>query len=726
MREVFNFRVASVLAIVCFLAAWSSPMESKLANAGADPVQVGSTDIGGVVTSSKGPEAGVWVIAENRDLPTTFRKIVVTDNAGRYMLPDLSKVTYNVWVRGYGLVDSKPVKAAPGKSLNLTAVVAPSARAAAQVYPANYWYSLVQVPAKSEFPGTGPEGNGISPAMKNQEQWVDQMKEGCQLCHQLGDQSTREIPYFRDKFPSPVDAWNRRVQSGQRGATMLQTLGRFGPRRAIAMYADWSDRIARGEVPVAPPRPQGVERNLVLTMWEWGGPTGYVHDEVSTDKRNPTVNANGSVYGAMYGKDGIAVLDVGESAASEVHVPTRDPNVPAEFAQTMPAPSPVWGDEIVWDNPASVHNPMMDGKGRVWVTSRIRRDEDQPAFCKEGSNNPFGKMYPVERGTRQLSFYDPKTKKMTQVDTCFTTHHLQFGEDKDNTLFVDAGTNGIGWLDTRVFDETGNAEKSQGWCPPVIDTNGDGKIGAYVGPNQAVDPSKDKRIGGNAYNLIPSPDGTIWYTIPGVPGAIVRLDRGSNPPRTCVSEVYEPPFDNAKAPGKMGYSPRGIDVDRNGVVWTALSGSSHLASFDRRKCKVLNGPTATGQQCPEGWTLYPVPGPQMKGVTDEGSADFHYGNWVDQYNTFGLGRNVPIANGSTSDSLLALLPGGKWVILRVPYPLGFYTRGLDGRIDDPKGGWKGRGLWADYGTNADWHIEGGKGTQSSLVHFQLRPDPLAR
>ena len=99
-------------------------------------------------------------------------------------------------------------------------------------------------------------------------------------------------------------------------------------------------------MPAAPPRPQGLERNLVLTMWEWGGPTGYVHDEVSTDKRNPTVNANGMVYGAMYGKDGLAMVDLVESTANMVHVPTRDPNVPAEFSQTMPAPSPVWGDEI--------------------------------------------------------------------------------------------------------------------------------------------------------------------------------------------------------------------------------------------------------------------------------------------------------------------------------------------------------------------------------------------
>jgi hypothetical protein len=115
----------------------------------------------------------------------------------------------------------------------------------------------------------------------------------------------------------------------------------------------------------------------------------------------------------------------------------------------------------------------------------------------------------------------------------------------------------------------------------------------------------------------------------------------------------------------------------------------------------------------------------MKGTTI--NADFHYYNWVDQFNTSGLGENIPIANGSFSDSLLALDPkSGSYTTLRVPYPMGFYSRGLDGRIDDPKAGWKGRGLYANYGTNFLWHIEGGKGTKSKLVRFQVRPDPLAK
>jgi hypothetical protein len=168
-----------------------------------------------------------------------------------------------------------------------------------------------------------------------------------------------------------------------------------------------------------------------------------------------------------------------------------------------------------------------------------------------------------------------------------------------------------------------------------------------------------------------------------------------------------------------------MDVDRNGVVWTPLA-SGHLASFDRRKCEgPLNGPTATGQHCPEGWTFYPEPIPQFQGVTSPGSAEGSYYTWVDQFDTFGLGPNTPISTGNESEGLLAL-KDGQWVVLRVPYPLGFYTKWLDGRIDDPNGGWKARGLWATVSTRAPFHMETGQGTTSKVLRFQLRPDPLAR
>src|ERR1700737_3702297 len=164
-------------------------------NAQQETVKISATDIGGVVTSAKGPEAGAWVIAETTDLPTKFSKTVVTDDRGRYVVPDLPKANYNVWVRGYGLIDSPKVQTAPGKMLNLTGVAAPNPRAAAEYYPANYWYSLIQVPDKSEFPGTGPTGNGISPGMRSQAEWIRMMKtDSCESCHQIGSKGTREIP----------------------------------------------------------------------------------------------------------------------------------------------------------------------------------------------------------------------------------------------------------------------------------------------------------------------------------------------------------------------------------------------------------------------------------------------------------------------------------------------------------------------------------------------------
>ena len=202
-----------------------------------ETVRVDNDDLGGVVTSTIGPEAGVWVIAETTDLPTKFVKIVVTDDSGRYVLPDLPKANYDVWVRGYGLVDSPKVETEPGKILNLTAVEAPNPAAAAEYYPAGYWFSLLHAPDKSEFPGTGPKGNGISPDMKSQAHWLWNVKSGnCWACHQLGAKATREIPESLGSFPSSVAAWERRILSGQAGGSMASGMARLGARRAtVAM-----------------------------------------------------------------------------------------------------------------------------------------------------------------------------------------------------------------------------------------------------------------------------------------------------------------------------------------------------------------------------------------------------------------------------------------------------------------------------------------------------------
>lgn len=705
-------------AVGVAVAGWVA-LPAGAARQGATPtVAIDADDIGGVVTGDRGPEAGVWVIAETTDLPTRYAKIVVTDDEGRFVVPDLPKARYSVWVRGYGLVDSPKVQASPGERLALRAVPASDPHAAARYYPAGYWFSLLQIPPASEFPGTGPQGNGISPNMRRQPQFLRLLKSGsCWACHQLGNEATRTIPKALASFASSVDAWERRLQAGQAGGNMMSTLNQMGRERTLAMFADWTDRIAAGELPPTPPRPRGLERNVVITEWDWADPKAYLHDLVSTDRRNPTVNAFGPLYGALeLSADYLPVLDPVRHRATKIPLTLRDPATPPAAPQKVLQPSPYWGDEPIWTSRNNVHNPMIDHKGRVWITSAVR-PFDNPASCKAGSSHPSAKLFPLERSSRHLAVYDPKTGKLTHISTCFGTHHLMFAEDANHTLWTSGGGQVVGWLNTKLFDETGDEVRAQGWTALVMDTNGNGRRDEYVEPNEPVDPTKDKRFGGAFYAVAPAPDGAIWGTVLGFPGAVVRLTPGPNPPATALAEVYEPP--------PPGFSPRGGDVDRNGVYWAALA-SGHLASFDRRKCKgPLNGPTATGQHCPEGWTLYPEPLPQLKGVTEPGSAEASYYTWVDQFDTLGLGRNIPINTGNASEGLL-VLKDGQWIVLRVPYPLGFYTKWLDGRIDDPKAGWKGRGLWATVSTRAPFHMEGGKGTTSKVLHFQMRPHPLAK
>src|SRR5256712_9225462 len=236
-----------VAVMVVGLAAFSTvPRTRTPVHQPPEPAARSDGDtIGGVVTGPSGPEAGVWVIAETSELATKFVKIVVTDDQGRYLLPDLPKATYRVWVRGYGLVDSSALRAAPGKTLNLTAVVAPDARAAAQYYPAGYWFSLIRVPAKSEFGPTGADGNGGAPNVKSQAEWIRILKSGgCWACHQLGSRGTREIPKALGTFESSMAAWLRRLPSGQGGGQMIGTLSPPGRQRPAARVARWARREA--------------------------------------------------------------------------------------------------------------------------------------------------------------------------------------------------------------------------------------------------------------------------------------------------------------------------------------------------------------------------------------------------------------------------------------------------------------------------------------------------
>ena len=707
MKRVFS---VAAIAMAAFVVAIPVRLNAQSA------VNIKGSDIGGVVAGPHGPEAGVWVIAETHDFPTRYAKIVVTDDQGRYVVPDLPKAKYQVWVRGYGLIDSPKLDAQPGQHLNLTAVAAPSAADAAKYYPAIYWFAMLKIPGEDQF-----DGKGDIPAGVTQIDWLTALKnQACVGCHQLGQLSTRTIPAGLGEFKTGEEAWERRVQAGQASPLMVNVLAGKFAGVPFKYFGDWTDRIANGELPSAkPPRPQGVERNIVITEWDWSAPDKYLHDLISSDKRNPTVNAYGPLYGSTeYATDHLPVLDPKTNQVSYI-TPPEAADVPEAFGpghaaiEKPLAASAYWGMQQIWDTKFDNHNDMLGSDGKVWMTG-TNHAPGTPAFCRKGSDNPYAKAFPLDSNERQLAMYDPKTKKFTFIDTCYGTHHLQFGFDKDNTLWTSGGGPVAGWLNTQIFEQTGNAEKAQGWAPFVLDTNGNGKLDDYTEPGKPEDPTKDMRIAGSGtYAVMPSPvDGSIWYTWDVFAGrsGIIRFD-----PKTKLSEVYYIP--------KPGFGPRGGDIDSKGVVWVSLA-SGHLGSFDRSKCKgPLNGPKATGDQCPEGWTFYKYPGPGFQGLGDN-SAEASYYTWVDQHNAVGLGKDVPISTADENDGYAALVDG-KMVMLRVPYPLSYYTKGLDARIDDPKAGWKGRGLWGSEGDRTPWLKEGGKGMTPMAVHIQIRPNPLA-
>src|ERR1700757_925385 len=182
----------------------------------AAKIDISAHDIGGQVMGEKGPEAGVWIIAETKDLPTKYAKIVVTDDQGRFVIPELPDANYKVWVRGYGLSDSDAVDIKPGKTVAFKVKPTAPAAADAQHYPGMYWYSLINIPPASEFPGSDKSPTCMPASMDSQATWIDSLKNSCQSCHALGSDNIRH-PHVKEpgEFKSSQEMWERRVQSGQ-------------------------------------------------------------------------------------------------------------------------------------------------------------------------------------------------------------------------------------------------------------------------------------------------------------------------------------------------------------------------------------------------------------------------------------------------------------------------------------------------------------------------------
>jgi streptogramin lyase len=661
-----SWAVAAIISISGFfvVAKHLQPRQVQAAPA----VQVDKSSIGGVVLNNAGqkPEAGVWVIAETKSLPVPYRKIVVTDDKGQFMVPDLPEGSYDIWVRGYGLHDSERTKAARGGRITLHVDNAKDAHEAARIYPANYWTSLVEPPPQSELPAK----------YTTQEYWLAAWRQGCNQCHQLGMVATR-------RYTDPAE-WDSIFQrnSGMNG--MAESLGKPILEKTLA---EWDTRIQGGEVPQAPARPTGMERNMVVTEWDWGADISFIHDLTSTDKRNPTLYPYGKVYGAdRTGGGRLWALDPVKNTVTMIQIQPRtkqgyDPQQDYYHDRSTPEH---------WM--ASPHNPMFDEHGHVWMTVQIQPDDQYPSWAKAALHTEDDTPKEIDaayamltkaRHSMQLGYYDTESGKFVMVDTIYNTHHLQF--DAQDRIWAnnpgDVVT--LGELDTRKIDPDnpqGTEEAAQK---------------AWI----RIDPNTLKRITGTGYATAVSPvDGTVWQADPTAGGPDNKLYKFD--PETGKFKDYP-----LTAPGRL---PHGIDFSTDGNIWFSAE-SGHLGKFDPKT---------------EKFTYWRLPGPSFKGTGSEtGSTEAPYFLWVDQFNTSGMGANTVFVTGTTSDSMLVFDPQKEtWTTLRMPYPMPFYTRGLDGRIDDAKAGWKGRGIWATYSSYMPKFTETRMGY---VTHIQMRPNPLA-
>jgi streptogramin lyase len=481
-----------------------------------------------------------------------------------------------------------------------------------------------------------------------------------------------------------------------RAKSMHQELNGLGRDVVEKMLADWGSRIAAGEVPPAPPRPTGIERNVVISQWDWGFPESFVHDLISTDKRNPTLYPNGKVYGVdRTGGGRLLILDPVKNAVSWLQVEPRDKShgysLTKDYYHGQEEEQAYVGEDKEWM--ASPHNPMFDSKGRLWMTVQIRAGghDYYPAWAKNTivTDNPADvdaayNLVSKNGNNMQLGYFDTKTNKFVTVDTGYNTHHLQL--DWQDRVWTDGGGSAAGELDTRKLDLTS------------LDTIKATEAGAQK-TFVRVDPETKKMIPGTGYGEAVSPvDGTVWYSSPVAGGPANKLYM-VDPKTDKITDYPLPP------PGRF---PHGIDFSSDGNVWVSL-GSGQLGRLNRK----------TGE-----WKFWDTPGLKFKGTGKEtGSTDFPYYLWVDQFNVSGLGKDTVFETGTTSDAQFVFDPKKEtFVVFHVPYPMPYYARGLDGRIDDPNAGWKGRGLWMTYSSYLPRFTENRSGT---VNHMQIRPNPLA-
>jgi streptogramin lyase len=432
-----------------------------------------------------------------------------------------------------------------------------------------------------------------------------------------------------------------------------------------------------------------------VSQWDWGFPESFVHDLISTDKRNPSLYGYGKVYGVdRTGGGRLLILDPMKNTTSWLQVEPKDKShgysLTKDYYHGAEEEQAYVGEDREWM--ASPHNSMMDENGRMWMTTQIRAGgkDFYPTWAKNtivtDTKDPASvdlayKILAARGNNMQLGYFDTKTSKFVSVDTGYNTHHLQL--DWQGRIWTDGGGSAAGMLDTKKLDFN-NIEGTQVAAQKTY---------------MRVDTESGKMIPGTGYGEAVSPiDGTVWYSSPsagGVGNKLYMID-----PKTDKITDYQLP-----APGRFAH---GIDFSSDGNVWVSL-GSGQLGRFNRKTSE---------------WKFWDNPGVKFKGTGAEtGTTDFPYYLWVDQFDVSGLGKDTVFVTGSASDAMFVFDPKKEtFSVFHIPYPMPYYARGLDGRVDDAKAGWKGRGLWMTYSSYLPRFTETRSGT---VNHMQIRPNPLA-
>ena len=596
--------------------------------------------------------------------------------------------------------------------------------AAAQYYPAIYWYAMLGIPDKSEFPGSARQRHP---------------NEARRVAGRRQDRRLHRLPRARHGGDAHDPAGARPLQElgGSLGAAHHvgpgddadgQRRSRASTReRALKLFADWTDRIAAGELPPAqPPRPQGVERNVVVTLWDWGNPKAYLHDEISTDKRNPTRQRQrqdlrrdrGEHRPHAGARPGDARAD--RDAASRCAIRRR------RRRRTHPmAPSPYWGDEPIWDSqtsdaqsdarrarPRLVHRAhaaaatirTSAGKGSTTRRRRCSRSKARTASCRCTIRR---------RG------------KFTLIDTCFTTHHLAFAEDANHTLWTSARRSGepacSAGSTARCSRRPATSRESQGWTPFVLDTNGNGKRDDYVEPDQPVDPAKDKRVVAGLYGVAVNPGGRhgLGHRRSAIPGYVVRVNPGRRSDATPRSpKSTSPPTPGLRRRAAATSTATASSGRRSrAAIWRASTAASARAA---------QRPDRDRQAMPGRLDAVSVPGPAVQATSQNrqrGGELLHLGRPVRH-----VRPRQERADRHRQPQRRAARAGRRQVrrCCACPIRSASTPSGMDGRIDDAQSRLEGpRACGRPSSTRAPFHIEGGKGTRPKVVRFQLRPDPLA-